>query len=475
MICRGVQARRTLIHPKDLPPLTVKEALEVYYSLKRSDKSLQMEQRWKYLNDRFIFQNFNSSFAFLQACSSMLKTVNHFEEKVKATKRNPTLMKKWNDKLNVLLSIPFHDNLNTVTVASKFKAYEFPESSGEVGGLCMNCPNAGCRGCATSRVMMKVEVKPTAGTGTSAKRLRQRQRQGLAARSFPGRTSSPPGHHGIPHVPHGITVTKVAERVRAQTAFGSSPTGLNNSGPPGGTPNQRIYYEATNVWKTKEEMKKEYWRVGKLMGYRRPASLTEVLDFYSLHGQPEPSSKPHQPKPSLSKVEAHPKFAAPVTRSFRCPNCPKKAFKSEGDLNRHKSAKCERDKLLFAREKQRQQQQAASDNPPVGIDAIGGNEKMPMITSVATLAPTSSPAVHAGGAVEVISQTMGGREFQQPFHDDSETSYHYQQQEQQQQQQQQQQGVMDASAVHGQESSSSMPWMLPAEDCSPNDDCILPD
>ena len=216
MICRGIQARRTLIHPKDLPPLTIKEALEVYYSLKRSDKSLQMEQRWRYLADRFVFQNFGSPSAFLQACSAMLKTVNHFEEKVKSAKRNPALMRRWNDKLNVLLAAPFHDTLSLSAVAaSKFRGYEFPlRDRDEVGVVCMNCPNAGCGGCATSRVLVKTEVKTEVKRPVIKPRLLQKQRpphpppptttteaailRGLVLLVVvvaPAPRSHPPGHH----------------------------------------------------------------------------------------------------------------------------------------------------------------------------------------------------------------------------------------------------------------------------------------
>jgi len=94
LICRGIQSRKPIIHPHKLPALTVKEGLEIYYSLKRSNKTTSSEQRWKYLTDRFIFQDFGSMGAFMAAASAMLKAVSHFEDKVKLAKRRPAIKKK---------------------------------------------------------------------------------------------------------------------------------------------------------------------------------------------------------------------------------------------------------------------------------------------------------------------------------------------------------------------------------------------
>ncbi len=569
MICRGIQTKRTIIHPKDLPPLTIKEALEVYYSLKRSDKSLSMDQRWKYLNDRFIFQNYGSSSNFLLACSAMLKTVNYFEEKVKSVKRSPALMKKWNDKLNAYLAMPCHDNLNVSNVVNKFRAFEFapPPPSTEVGGVCMACPNAGCPGCSTSRVMVKQEVKvPVQQPKPKPPPPTARAPPNKVSNHLHGRGGGTP----LPKLPGRITVTKISEPVRnglplssstsvsqkssrppPSNAFGPSSSSSPSSVGGGGTPNQRIYYQATKLWKSKEDMKKEYWRVGKLLGFRRPASLSEVLSFYGQHGYPPgatpsgtagpPKAKPAVEGPPPPAVAAPPvpvaggESAEPPAgqKLFVCPNCPKRSFKSEGDLNRHKSAKCEREKMLAAKAKKKtmqqqqqqqrrgQQHQASSSSAPPNSgpnfpptspayyhqgppsrhssqDSDGGFA--PTISSVSTVAASNAFAP-APAPADYGYQDQGN------YHGD----YHHQNHHQQQHQplylqdykhsQQQQQHHQPYSSHHQQQQhggtpvpplpqaaaappppatqqppapdgGNAMPWMLsPTEDT----ECILPD
>ncbi len=539
MICRGIQAKRTLIHPKDLPPLTIKEALEVYYSMKRSDKSQPTEQRWKYLNDRFIFQNFGSSSDFMHACNVMLKTVNFFEEKVKSVKRNPTLKKKWNDKLNVLLGAPFHDNLNVSNVVSKFKAYEYaqPAPSTEVGVVCMNCPNIACRGCVTSRVLKRVpkpEVKkivPLAKPSQPAVlKFRQQQQQSqpqppvrkpalLAA----GRNNAATVPRIVPVVPrltagpsqakakgvvakNSVTITK-ATFAEASTSNSAKPAGV--------TPNQKIYFEATKMWRSKEDLKKEYWRVGKLLGYRRPASLTEVLNFYKRHGPPTSAAATGLPNnlPSTVTVglvrgdgaQAKQPHSEPGAKTFWCPNCPKRVFKSEGDLNRHKSAKCERGRVVAAQQAGRGRN--AGPNATVAKTKAAGRgglnrvPYMPRITAASVTQSVTATSVQQASYSHPESSSLPAtwQEFSQEQHFvPVQTTPHVQLVHQvtppvQSYQNQTQQdyytvspatvgvGVTEVQQVQPVQAAPTqpalMPWMLPAEDCCPNeaDECILPD
>ena len=56
LLCRGVMRRRSPIKSRLLPPMTVKEAIEMHRSLKVSDNQLTREERWKYFMDRHIFR-----------------------------------------------------------------------------------------------------------------------------------------------------------------------------------------------------------------------------------------------------------------------------------------------------------------------------------------------------------------------------------------------------------------------------------
>lgn len=151
LLCRGVRSARRLIKLSRLPSLTIKEGLELSYSLKRSDNSLDKEERWAYLKRRSIFQNYGSCAKFFAVNDKMMKVVSDFEERIKVAKRSrdKQLMKDWNDKMNVFLEIPYHDNFNASAV-TKFRAFEYPEDD-KLAVLCVNCPNPQCDGCQEQR------------------------------------------------------------------------------------------------------------------------------------------------------------------------------------------------------------------------------------------------------------------------------------------------------------------------------------
>lgn len=270
LICRGIQSRKSLIKSSDLPPLTIKEGLEIYYSLKRSDKTLDRDERWRYLNDRLIFQNYASSSLFMNTCIATLKTVNYFEEKVKAAKvgKNSVLMKKWNDKLNTFLGMPYHDNFSTAVVG-KFRAFEFPSADGKnLEVLCMNCCDTSCRGCFQTKVRVYTTVEQLV-----------RQRTQVATRIQPHMRARP-GSHEVKSKPTPAVISLTSKHKQSSK---------KHSPEPRGTHNQLTYYRAVNVWKSKEELKQEYIRVGKLLGYKRPASLTEVIRYET--GEIEPKTR----------------------------------------------------------------------------------------------------------------------------------------------------------------------------------------
>lgn len=227
MICRGIQNRKSFIRKGLIPPLTIKESLEVYYSLKRSDKSMDRENRWKYLNERYIFYNFSSSAYFLNKGNGILKIVEYFEEKIKKAKdaKNSALMKKWNDKLNVFLKMPYHDYFYTLHVG-KFRAFEFPSPDGRsIEVLCLNCTDIKCQGCCQIKV------------------------------PFYDREQSSNNDQ------------------REMT------NNHKNKGKRFQTPGERVYYNTVGYFKSQKELTKSFSQVADAMGFLRNATLSEVIKY----------------------------------------------------------------------------------------------------------------------------------------------------------------------------------------------------
>lgn len=142
----------------------------MYYSLKRSDKSVPNEDRWRYLNSRHIFEHVTNCNDFLSNGKHVLKLVAYLEDKVKTAKAagNMTLMQKWNDKLNKMLRMPFHDHFDVGKVRKHFKAFEYPSAKGDsVEALCLNCYESNCHGCAKFKVALKTDSRANDGDSTS--------------------------------------------------------------------------------------------------------------------------------------------------------------------------------------------------------------------------------------------------------------------------------------------------------------------
>ena len=347
----------------------MKEGLEINYSLKRSDKSLERDQRWRYLTDRYIFANYASCNNFFAAGNVVLKTVDYFETKIKNAKqgKSKNMMKLWNDKLNTFLSIPFHDHFNAVSV-TKFRCYEYPSTTaGQVASLCLNCTSSECPGCflaklpppkpapqprrpsqsapspsrgaaATAaaipqmpqptKITPELKIKMQSGTkqqlyfykGTkiwlSVSKLKaEYARVGKALGHKRLATSKEAVHYKLQEMANQRRRAKeaMARLAQANAAGGRRPVGRPPTKNPGGRPppsgrgpgrpptrkpgrpsalaikqqkprrrpneQQQVYYDTFGIWKSLDQLRNEYIRVGKRLGYKRPASLTEVIKY----------------------------------------------------------------------------------------------------------------------------------------------------------------------------------------------------
>lgn len=228
LLCRGIQMDKPCIPPSRLPPLTNKECLEINFSLKRSDKAFEREERWKYLTQRYIFHHIGNCVMFLNLGNNVLKVVDLLEKKIKAakTKSNHPLVQQWNQKLTTYLGMPFHDNLSTAKVG-KFKAYEYPSLDGSsVQVLCLNCPKTDCYGCAEMGSNRGGSISKRTATQQAANKKKKKK--------------------------------LVLKR---------------------GNKHQRDYYAAVGVWKTKAKLKEARQSVGQALGYKRVATYAEVINY----------------------------------------------------------------------------------------------------------------------------------------------------------------------------------------------------
>ena len=225
----------------------MREALEMYHSLKRSDRTtVQTSQRWLYMKQRNIFSHIGSAPGFFSYCMRILKTMEHVHKKSKEDKPNRS---QWKEKLNAYLALPFHDTLNAFAVSGKYRAFEHPTESG-VAVLCLNCPSIGCPGC------YEYKVAPP-----------RPQTSGLANNM--GYNLSP-----------SVTITKAPIKVRGPylgKKIGPTKTQLSNS-----SSDQRTYFKKVGIWKTQDELNREFDRVRRLIG-RTPMNLTELIELSTSH------------------------------------------------------------------------------------------------------------------------------------------------------------------------------------------------
>lgn len=286
MLCRGVQAEKALIKMEDLPPITIKEALEINYSLQRSDKTLERECRWRYLTERLILPCVGNSVSFTNSCLSLLKAVDHFEGKIRGARiaRSNGKMRLWNAKLNQLLRIPFHDHFNAFT-ATKFRVYEYPAKTGGIATLCFSCPEPDCKGCFVSKAATPAPVKRGPGRprtrSTPPAKVRAVNSEGR--KRGPGR---PRRDDSAPRAGRGRGPGRPSGRPSGRGPGRPPRSSYENYDPPqrvvgsqGKSKAQMIYYKHLKVWKTPMELKADRAKLGKYLGYKHPASLEELVKY----------------------------------------------------------------------------------------------------------------------------------------------------------------------------------------------------
>ena len=272
LLCRGVMKRRSMIKSRDLPPMTVKEAIEMHRSLKISDNQFTREERWKYFMDRHIFRVTGNVLKFFNQAISILKVIDHLEGRINYTRsalKDRVRMEKWAKKLTIFLKIPFHDYMSTRSNGlSMARAIEYPGTDSRVKVLCLSCPEVNCIGC----IQRKVPIKPEAASRATG------------------------SQDSLRKLPSSVTVTKYRERPfrlredASASNYRPSKLEVRNA-----TKVQLDYYNRLQLWKSKSELKRERMQVGNTLKLGRPASMAEVYKYKRVHrgrGRPRVGDDP---------------------------------------------------------------------------------------------------------------------------------------------------------------------------------------
>jgi len=165
MISRGYFTECGFSSELELPPPSIKEAIEMNYSIKHSDdyKELDREERWRYFHHRRIFTMVASSKDMISSCISILKIINFFENKIQLARAShgadSELVKNWNNKMSQYLNIDYHDNINTTSIVDNFRVIEYAKD-GKIACLCLLCPEPDCVGCFTRKIPVKQVTQP---------------------------------------------------------------------------------------------------------------------------------------------------------------------------------------------------------------------------------------------------------------------------------------------------------------------------
>ena len=265
LLCRGVMKKRSMIKSRDLPPMTVKEAIEMHRSLKISDNQFTREERWKYFMERNIFRVTGNNIKFFNQAISILKVIDHLEGRINYTRsalKDRVRMEKWAKKLTIFLKIPFHDYMSTRSNGlSMARAIEYPGTDDRVKVLCLSCPEVNCIGCIQKKVPIKPEVGPISASKASG-------------------GGGGGGEESPRMLPSSVTVTKYREGPPAWkedapvSNYRPSKLEVRNA-----TKVQLDYYNRLRVWKSKSELKRERMQVGNTLKLGRPASMAEVYKF----------------------------------------------------------------------------------------------------------------------------------------------------------------------------------------------------
>ena len=303
LLCRGVMKKRSMIKSRDLPPMTVKEAIEMHRSLKISDSQFTREERWKYFMDRHIFRVTGNVVKFFNQAISILKVIDHLEGRINYTRsalKDRARMEKWAKKLTTFLKIPFHDYMSTRSNGlSMARAIEYPGTDNRVKVLCLSCPEVNCIGC----IQRKIPIKPEARSISKVKRGFYEERA----------TGSQDSLRTLPS-PSSVTVTKYREGPfrwgddsSAASQYRPSKLEVRNA-----TKVQLEYYNRLKVWKSKSELKRERMQVGNTLKLGRPASMAEVYKYKRVsrgRGRPRAGADPGTEMAAVRSNHGRPEFA----------------------------------------------------------------------------------------------------------------------------------------------------------------------
>ena len=342
LLCRGVMKKRSMIKSRDLPPMTVKEAIEMHRSLKISDNQFTREERWKYFMDRHIFRVTGNVLKFFNQAISILKVIDHLEGRINYTRsalKDRVRMEKWAKKLTVFLKIPFHDYMSTRSNGlSMARAIEYPGADDRVKVLCLTCPEVNCIGCIQRKIPIKPEVRPI------SKVKRGLYAEAASRATYGGQDSS-------------VAVTKYRERPSnwvedASASLNYRPSKLEVRN---GTKVQLDYYNRLKVWKSKSELKRERMQVGNALKLGRPANMAEVYKFKRVNrgrGRPRAADDPGVDIAAVRGDQGRPEMAQQRPRG-RQPSERELREASQGQLKYYNALNIwlRRDQLRNEREK----------------------------------------------------------------------------------------------------------------------------
>lgn len=258
LLCRGVHSRAPLISADrdGKPPLTVKDALEMYHTLRSCEKASDRADAFQYMRERHIFDHVKSVGDFFQQASQLNGVVERLEKR------------QWSQKLTTLLRLPFHDHLNATSTGGQFKVFEYPSGS-MVSTLCVNCPKSGCPGCALAKVKQKEH----------------------SAAAVPKKDAIPNGLKSLQKYP-SITVTKASSSSSLPPANGKKTYRKRRFKPLAERPTkpgkqQMLYFDKLGVWVTGKHIKEERLRLAKRFG-GRTATFQELIKFELRKRNPPP-------------------------------------------------------------------------------------------------------------------------------------------------------------------------------------------
>jgi len=306
MLSRGFFTESGFPPEIELPSPTIKEAIEMNYSIKHSDdyKELDREERWRYFHHRKMFRMVATSKDMISSCISILKIVNLFENKIRLARtsegKDSELARNWNEKLSQYLKIDYHDNINTSNIVNNFRVIEYAKD-GKLACLCLLCPSLNCIGCFIRKTNVKIkkkvpqQSKKQPNQYTMDKKKAGRQFYGNQFTNTKGKSSPKPSaktevrRKPEPHKkqPNQYSKVKKPARVASPAIDEMTPKQLyqaryrlkqrlNKTAIP--TENEYYYHSHTGKFITEAVLEKQHAELSKKLGNRQ-LTFQEFLEY----------------------------------------------------------------------------------------------------------------------------------------------------------------------------------------------------